>query len=202
MRPRSLTDATLAARACKGDSDAFAELARRYSGLIRQSIRHPAFGLTHEELRQEALIGLFEACRAYDPAMSHRFGGVATVRVRHHVTEARKRAGRRKHRLLGEALGIDNPVRGEEGRTFAERIASDRDDPARIVELREELRELATAQGRRDRRLRAGSYTRVYGEADKRVALQLVDDGKSVRAAAAAVGASHPTVLRWLKDAA
>src|SRR3954447_13549059 len=158
MHPRSLDDPTLAARAANGDSDAYAELARRYAGLIRQATRHPAYGLTREELRQEALLGLFEACRAYEPGGRHRFGGVATVRVRHRVTEARKIAGRLKHRLLTEALGIDHPARGQQARSFSEQLASDREDPARIVELREELRELATRPlARRDRRLRAGS---------------------------------------------
>lgn len=201
MHPRSLPDATLVARAATGDGDAFAELARRYAGLIRQTIRDRPFGLMHEDLRQEALIGLFEACRAYDPTR-HRFGAVATVQVRHRVCEARKCAGRRKHRLLSEALRIDYRPGDDDRPTLADRLGSDHNDPARIVELREELRELATTNGRRDRRLRAASQTRQYGEADIATALELVAQGKTLREAGAAVGASHPTVMRWVRNAA
>lgn len=65
---RSEPDGALAGRAARGDSVAFAELARRYDDLIGYGTRMPAWGHDREDERQEALIGLFEACRAFDPA--------------------------------------------------------------------------------------------------------------------------------------
>src|SRR5262245_59265183 len=115
----SLDDATLAARAARGDDAAFAELARRYRGLISQTIRRPVPGLSYEDRRQEALLGLFLACRQHAQQTRWRFGAMATMAVRHRVTEARKVAMRRKHRLLTDALGIDHR-RGDDVPTIAE----------------------------------------------------------------------------------
>ena len=107
LRLRSVGDSVLAARAARGDGPAFAELERRYRGLIWQTIGRPAFGLTYEDQRQEALIGLYAACRAHDPAHGGRFGGLATVCVRRRVWAARKRARQPNHRILSEAVGLD-----------------------------------------------------------------------------------------------
>jgi hypothetical protein len=71
----AVTDAFLAVRAAAGDEAAFAELARRYRPLICSVTQRPPLGAEIEDLRQEALIGLFEACRAHDPAKG-RFAGL------------------------------------------------------------------------------------------------------------------------------
>jgi DNA-directed RNA polymerase specialized sigma subunit len=84
MLPPSLADAELATRVVDGDSDAFTELARRYRDLIAYLTRWTMPGLEREDERQEALIALLEACRAYDPARG-TFGAIATVRVRSRV---------------------------------------------------------------------------------------------------------------------
>ncbi len=64
----SVRDEFLAARASRGDGAAFAELARRYRPLIVSASKIRAAGLEFEDLRQEALIGLFVACRKCNPA--------------------------------------------------------------------------------------------------------------------------------------
>ena len=200
---RSLGDSTLAARAVGGDGEAFAELERRYRGLIWQTVRRPAFGLSFEDQRQEALIGLFVACRAHDPVHG-RFGGMATVCVRRHVMQARRRAKLHRHRVLTEALGLDAPDDHDGTQTLAERLGDDRDDPVEILQRREELFALASVP-RNLARLHGPSQRtnrRRYTAAEVRTALALVAEGKSLRQAAAAIGAGHATVLGWLRNAA
>jgi DNA-directed RNA polymerase specialized sigma subunit len=87
---RSEPDGVLAGQAARGDGVAFAELARRYGDLIGYCTHMPAWGHDREDERQEALIGLFEACRVFDPARG-TFGAIATVRVRSRVRNARER---------------------------------------------------------------------------------------------------------------
>src|SRR5688572_8354942 len=143
MRPRSLVDSALAARGVTGDGVAFGELAPRYDGLIRQTTRGFASGLTSEDQRQEALIGLFLACRAHDPGKGH-FGGLATVCVRRRVWAARLKARSRRQRILTDALALDHHDGADEtALTLAERLpAGDGADPTRVIELRDELRQL------------------------------------------------------------
>jgi RNA polymerase sigma factor (sigma-70 family) len=148
MNVGGLSEDTLARRSAHGDDRAFAELARRYRGLIMAVTRWPGRGVTREDLRQEALIGLFQACRAHDPSKGS-FGKLAGACVRNRVWRAQAHAARAKHRVLTDALGLDhrNGVDGDgEQLTIAERLpARDGVDPARVVEARERLAEISAA---------------------------------------------------------
>jgi hypothetical protein len=200
MSLRSLSDAALASRAAAGDDVTFSELARRNGWLLRRTTRQVAFGMTLEDQRQEALIGLFEACRAFDPAKGS-FAAIATTCVRRAVWNARLKACAGKQRILTEALGLDHRDRDE--LTIAERVpARDADDPALVLELREKLRELAATGERRIERRAPARPRRRYTDTEISVALSLVAEGKTLREAGAAVGAAHGTVLRWLHNAA
>jgi RNA polymerase sigma-H factor len=142
------SDEVLAQRAGAGDERAFGELARRYRGLIVYVTRRAPSGLSRDDLRQEALIGLFEACRAHDPSKG-AFAQMAGACVRHRVWRAQLHARRAKHRVLTDALGLDHrdgPAGDGEQLTIAERLpARDGVDPALVVEWRERLAELAAA---------------------------------------------------------
>ena len=195
----SCSDAELAARVVEGDGVAFAELARRYHWLIGWLASRPIPGLERDDQRQEALIGLLQACRDFDSARG-RFGAIATVCVRSRVLTARQRARQNRHRVLTDALRLEHSARSDVDttRTLAEILpAGPGADPAIVVELRDELR-VRLARRRR------------YGEASKRrftdaqvtTALDLVAQGKTLREAGAAVGATHPTVMRWIRNAA
>jgi DNA-directed RNA polymerase specialized sigma24 family protein len=61
-----LSDEALAVRAARGDNAAFGELARRYEPLLHKEARRVPEGQDRDDARQEALIGLYEACRATD----------------------------------------------------------------------------------------------------------------------------------------
>ena len=105
--------------------------------------------------------------------------------------------------MLSEALGLDyRRVGDDEQATIAERLpAPDGVDPARVVELREELRERVAARRWREQQARR-SGRRLYSDEQIAHALALVEAGKTFREAGAAVGAKHTTVMRWRRRAA
>jgi hypothetical protein len=199
----SLTDTQLVPRACSGDSAAFGELARRYRGVLLSVTCWAPPGLAREDLRQEAHLGLLEACRAYDAGCG-AFGPLAGTCMRRRVMNARRDAIRHKHRPVNDVIGFDHPYSDEEGGlTLAERLAAPGAlDPARIVELREELRELLEQYRWRAQLARSHNGRRLYSEREVATALELVRQGKTLREAAAAVGATHATVMRWARHAA
>ncbi len=104
------SDEVLAQRAGAGDERAFGELARRYRGLIVFVTRRAPSGLSRDDLRQEALIGLFEACHAHDPSKC-AFAQMAGACVRHRVWRAQLHARRAKHRVLDGRVGARSPWR-------------------------------------------------------------------------------------------
>jgi RNA polymerase sporulation-specific sigma factor len=182
------SDDALALRAGAGDEWAFGELADRYRGLIGLVSRRPPSGLSRDDLRQEALIGLFEACRAHDPGKG-AFAQMAGACVRHRVWRARRHARRAKHRVLTDALGLDHrdgPAGDGEQLTIAERLpARDGVDPALVVEWRERLAELAAAAkaltpGYREALLGEGSVTARRRWHARRRLEELLDQGATV----------------------
>jgi DNA-directed RNA polymerase specialized sigma24 family protein len=151
LRPLgAYTDAVLASRAVRGDGPAFSELARRYRGLIRGATQWPPVGLTCEDLRQEALIGLLEACHAHDAGRGG-YDLLAGACVRNRVRGARRTARRAKHRVLSDALSLDAPDRNvpdDDGelRSLGDRVADPvAVEPARVVATREQLAEISAA---------------------------------------------------------
>jgi len=186
----TITDEFLARRAASGDEAAFAELARRYRPLLGHACKWPPAGLDVEDLRQEALLGLFETCRKHDPARGP-FAALARCNVRQRVIAACIRARTLKHRMLTEAThDADEPKRWLSARVPAPAGA----DPARVVELRDELRERAERTRKVDRRRR-------YTDAQAARALALIAEGKTPKEAAFAVGATREAVHMWLKRA-
>jgi transposase-like protein len=191
---RSVSDGELALRAAAGDERAFAELVERYGRVIGVTIRSTGFGGGWEDERQEALMGLLNACRAYRPGRG-RFGPPAAVCIRHRVWNQRTRMARRSQRVLTDAVPLDAPHEGS--LALVERVpAPGASDPAVVVELRERLREHVDAQRARRAR-RPPRYT--PEQIDR--ALALVAAGKTLREAGRAVGARYDTVGQWVKRA-
>jgi RNA polymerase sigma-70 factor (ECF subfamily) len=193
---RCASDEALAVRAANGDDAAFAELARRYQPLLRAAARRVPEGQDADDARQEALIGLYEACRATDG--QRRFAGIAKVNVRWRISRARRDAATIKQRLLSDSLREGDVP--EYRRTWL--TACESADPASIVELRDELRQCL-----RDRpaalglALSARDATRRYSAGQIAHALRLTADGETITEAAAAVGAGYATVLEWVEQA-
>jgi RNA polymerase sigma factor (sigma-70 family) len=196
MSLQSVSDEYLAIRAARGDGAAFAELARRYRRLLGAAVARVPEGGDREDARQEALLGLYVACRATDGR--RRFAGIAKVNVRWRIARASRDAATLKRRVLTHALR--DPGAGEAVAGWLPALESS--DPAHIVELREQLRD--HMRGRR------GALPLVLGEQDARrrhsaatiaQALELVARGHTVSQAARAVGASYTAVREWIKQA-
>ena len=188
---RSLSDEALAVRVAAGDDRAFAELARRYEPLIGRVTRRPPPGVASEDVRQEALLGLLEACRITDG--ERRFAGIAALRVQWRVNAVRRAAMARKQLILTDAAHASD----DRDAPLARLAAPEHTDPARIVELREQLRtRLSERERRQRRRERAprGDLRRRYTDEQIRRAVELVARGSSIRAAATAVGAREGAV--------
>src|SRR3954466_2922158 len=129
----TISDNFLAARAAAGDDAAFAELARRFRPLIGKTTILPPAGVDVEDLRQEALLGLFETCQRHDPRRG-AFASLARCNVRQRGIAASKRARTVKHRLLTEAAHDgEDPKRWLTARLAAPAGT----DPARVLELRD-----------------------------------------------------------------
>src|SRR3954454_24496638 len=135
MSLQTVGDRYRARRAARGEGAAFAELARRYQPLLMAAAHAKPEGGEVDDVRQHALIGLFVACRATDGQRS--FAGIAKVNVRWEVARARRDSATLKHRVLTQALRDEAPAAGGAGWLPAPAMC----DPARIVELREQLRE-------------------------------------------------------------
>ena len=185
-------DEFLAERAGRGDEAAFAELVRRYRGLLGTATRYRSAGVDPDDLRQAALIGLYFACRSFDPAHGCRFAGWARRCVRQAILNALRFAGGRRQLVLTAALRD-----GEDAtRQLEQRVAAPAGaDPAVVVALRDELRERVHASRRRvDRRRR-------YSDEQVSRALALIAAGKTLKEAGRAVGASANLVSRWVRRA-
>jgi DNA-directed RNA polymerase specialized sigma24 family protein len=185
-------DEFLAARASRGDAQAFTELARRYRPLIVSAAKYPPPGLELDELRQEGLIGLFAACRKCDPAKPGRFAGLARLCVGSAISHARRSSWAGKHVILTRAVADHDEL----GPRVELQAAGPGSDPAVVVELREQLRELAAREQRRRDGVRWG-----YSDEQRRRAVALVAEGQTFQQAALAVGTRADTVARWVKRA-
>jgi molybdenum-dependent DNA-binding transcriptional regulator ModE len=195
-----LSDEALALRVQSGDERAFEALAGRYRRVIGATLRGrpmTGFGMTIEDAWQEALVGLWTACRKHRPGRG-RFGAYAAVCIRHRIINSRVRANRPGHRALTQAVELDRPV-ADDGPPLIEFVRAGRQsDPAVIVELREEL---ATLAGQDRRSLERALRPRRYDEQQIRAALKLIANGSRQADAAAAVGAAPYTVAHWARAA-
>jgi hypothetical protein len=186
----AVSDRFLAARAAEGDEAACTELAHRYRRLIDHMSAGPPVGVDVEDLRQAALLGLLDTCYRHDPAKG-AFAALAKRNMRQQVIRARIHARTLKHRLLSEAAHDGDDPKG----WLAERLAAPAGtDPARRVELHDELREYAQRTRKVDRRRR-------YSDEQITRALGLIAEGKTPKEAAFALGVSRQRVVTWARRA-
>jgi DNA-directed RNA polymerase specialized sigma24 family protein len=102
------SDDVLAAMATRGNGPAFSELARRHSRLVASAMRRRLPALASDDLRQEALVGLLEACHAErEPGT---FSAVARACVRCRVRKVYGDALREALATLDRAVVIGWPL--------------------------------------------------------------------------------------------
>lgn len=101
------SDRDLVARARAGDASALEQLFSRYKALVRSragSMHMP--GSDPEDVVQEGMIGLFKAIRDFDLERSIPFSSFASDCVSAQITDAVRKATRKKHRPLNESLSL------------------------------------------------------------------------------------------------
>src|SRR4051794_39468748 len=99
----TVSDEFLAGRVRAGDQAAFAELAQRYAPLLMNATMRAPRGVEPDDLRQDALMGLLQACKRHGPGAAP-FAAYAKRGVRWRVARAIETALRHKRRLLSDAV--------------------------------------------------------------------------------------------------
>lgn len=103
-----LSDEQILKRYKSGDEKALDFLLSKYK-LLASKIARSYFliGAEGEDILQEAMLGLYSACRTYDEAYSS-FKSFATLCITRSIQTAVKKANRLKNKLLNESLTLNN----------------------------------------------------------------------------------------------
>ena len=139
----------LARLAHAGNELAFDQLARTLAGFVtREARRVYVRGAECDDVRQEALLALYEAVRAWDP-QRQPFVPFARFVIRRRLATMIKSALRRKHQPLNTALRWEQLVAdGDDEFTLGDAAWSRDLGPHERLEQREELRRLTAAASR------------------------------------------------------
>lgn len=116
MSEEKVSDEVLAARAKAGDEEALEKLLERYKPLMRSLAgRYFIRGGDHNDVIQEAMIGLFKAVQTYDPEAGLLFRVAAAKSSEQAIIDAVRKAETKKNRLLNDSLSLDEyPQSGAE----------------------------------------------------------------------------------------
>ena len=132
-----IDDTALVRLAQSGDDVACRALISRYRGFVRGKSRgYFLVGAEHEDVVQEAMIGLFKAIRDYDWERAASFKSFADLCITRQLITAIKASRRQKHVPLNGYTSLSQPCSRESGdeRELGDMLASrESRDPAEIV---------------------------------------------------------------------
>lgn len=104
----SLSDEQILALYKQGDEYALDFLLEKYKSLASKIARsYFLIGAESEDILQEAMLGLYSACRTYNENESS-FKSFATLCITRAVQSAVKKANRLKNKMLNESLSLSN----------------------------------------------------------------------------------------------
>lgn len=104
----SLSDEQVLAEYKTGDEQALDFLLEKYKSLASKIARsYFLIGAESEDILQEAMIGLYSACRTYNQSASS-FKSFATLCITRAVQSAVRKANRLKNKLLNESISLSN----------------------------------------------------------------------------------------------
>lgn len=136
MDYQKLEDSELAARA--EEWEAFSELSRRYTELIRYMVgRFTDFTATErEDLAQEGFVGLFSAAKTFNKHKGAAFKTYASACIENQLISAARRYASQKNRALNTSLPLGEPEEAAAAAVF------DREgNPQAVVEMKESFRQ-------------------------------------------------------------
>ena len=94
-----------------GDEDALVELIHRFKPHLNRLARsYFLFGGEEEDIKQEAMIGLYSACISYKPDMKTTFNSFASLCMKRRILSAIKSANRNKNKALNESVSIHTKI--------------------------------------------------------------------------------------------
>ena len=123
-------EAALLAAVKNGSQEAFAVLAAKHDGMLTALARQllvPA--LEEDDLKQEGLLALLAAAKAYDPQSAASFTTYARLCARHRMISARRRV-----------MALPVPLEGDD--TLAEILPDGQAEPEQVVLNKEDERRL------------------------------------------------------------
>ena len=126
-----LTDLELVARFQSGCQDSLQVMITRYRRFARAKARsYFLVGADHDDVEQEALIGLYKAARDFRPEHQSSFRAFAELCITRQIITAIKTATRQKHQALNQYVSISGSRHGDESheRTVEELIHVNRHD--------------------------------------------------------------------------
>jgi len=110
-----LTDIELVARFQEGCQDALQVVMTRYRRFARAKARNYFLvGADHDDVEQEALIGLYKAARDFRPEHLASFQAFAELCITRQIITAIKTATRQKHQALNQYVSISGGRPGQE----------------------------------------------------------------------------------------
>jgi RNA polymerase sporulation-specific sigma factor len=110
-----LTDVELVARFQEGCQDALQVVMTRYRRFARAKARNYFLvGADHDDVEQEALIGLYKAARDFRPEHLASFQAFAELCITRQIITAIKTATRQKHQALNQYVSISGSRPGDD----------------------------------------------------------------------------------------
>ncbi|MFP5255574.1 MAG: RNA polymerase sporulation sigma factor SigH [Acidimicrobiia bacterium] len=111
-----LTDIELVARFQDGCQASLEVILNRYRRFARAKARNYFLvGADHDDVEQEALIGLYKAARDFRPEHLASFQAFAELCITRQIITAIKTATRQKHQALNQYVSISAPRPGDDG---------------------------------------------------------------------------------------
>lgn len=106
---KNLTDEEIIKKYREGDEFALDFLLKKYKSLASKISRsYFLVGAESEDVLQEAMLGLYSACRTYAVDNNNNFKTFATLCITRAVQSAVKSANRQKNKILNECLSLTN----------------------------------------------------------------------------------------------
>lgn len=146
-----LAEEELVLLAQKGNNEALERILYMYRGFIRYVCqKYYLKDGDHQDLLQEASIGLLEAIKAYDYNTKVKFRNFAFICIKRELDSVVSRSNRKKRQILNNAIPIYAYVEEENSRYGSDYFSgenlmkSDKDTPEAALLAREALQELVS----------------------------------------------------------